>query len=115
MREDEACHETAGKHFPVQRCPSGAAGKCGDSHDRSGDRRCRSLKGVTIGKAVFEVNNGDAGRLALYLSVIKETREGLVRDVPISRYSRNGEGFLTAFPLSRLRLLRSGRPPRPEY
>lgn len=38
-----------------------------------------ALKGVTVGKAVFDVNLGDAGKLALYLSVIKETHEGLVK------------------------------------
>jgi len=37
-----------------------------------------ALKGVTAGKAVFDVNMGDAGKLALYLSVIKETHEGFV-------------------------------------
>jgi len=38
-----------------------------------------ALKGMTSGKAVFDVNLGDAGKLALYLSVIKETHEGLVK------------------------------------
>jgi len=38
-----------------------------------------ALKGMTSGKAVFDVNFGDAGKLALYLSVIKETHEGLVK------------------------------------
>jgi len=38
-----------------------------------------ALKGMASGKAVFDVNSGDAGKLALYLSVIKETHEGLVK------------------------------------
>jgi intracellular sulfur oxidation DsrE/DsrF family protein len=38
-----------------------------------------ALKGMTSGKAVFDVNVGEAGKLALYLSVIKETHEGLVK------------------------------------
>ena len=38
-----------------------------------------ALKGMASGKAVFDVNLGDAGKLALYLSVVKETHEGLVK------------------------------------
>jgi intracellular sulfur oxidation DsrE/DsrF family protein len=38
-----------------------------------------ALKDVTAGKAVFDVTIGDAGKLALYLSIIEETHEGLVR------------------------------------
>lgn len=38
-----------------------------------------ALKGVATGKAVFDVNLGDAGKLAVYLSVVKETHEGLVK------------------------------------
>lgn len=38
-----------------------------------------ALKGVTSGKAVFDVTLGDAGKLALYLSVIEDTHEGLVK------------------------------------
>ena len=38
-----------------------------------------ALKGVASGKAVFDVNLGDAGKLALYLSIIEDTHEGLVR------------------------------------
>jgi intracellular sulfur oxidation DsrE/DsrF family protein len=36
-----------------------------------------ALKGVTDGKAVFDVTLGDAGKLALYLGIIMETHEGL--------------------------------------
>ena len=38
-----------------------------------------ALKGVTSGKAVFDVTLGDAGKLALYLSVIEDTHEGLLK------------------------------------
>jgi intracellular sulfur oxidation DsrE/DsrF family protein len=38
-----------------------------------------ALKGVASGKAVFDVNLGDAGKLALYLSIIEDTHEGLVK------------------------------------
>jgi intracellular sulfur oxidation DsrE/DsrF family protein len=38
-----------------------------------------ALKGVTAGKAVFDVTLGDAGKLALYLGIIEETYEGLVK------------------------------------
>ena len=36
-----------------------------------------ALNGVTDGKAVFDVTIGDAGKLALYLGIIKETHDGL--------------------------------------
>lgn len=38
-----------------------------------------AVKGVTTGKAVFDVTLGDAGKLAVYLSVIRETQEGLMK------------------------------------
>jgi intracellular sulfur oxidation DsrE/DsrF family protein len=38
-----------------------------------------ALRGVKTGKAVFDVNVGDPAKLALYLSVIKETHQGLVK------------------------------------
>lgn len=38
-----------------------------------------ALRGVKIGKAFFDVNVGEAPKLALYLQVIKETHQGLVR------------------------------------
>ena len=38
-----------------------------------------SLKGLTTGKAVFDVDLGDAGKLTLYLSVIKETHTGMMK------------------------------------
>lgn len=38
-----------------------------------------ALEGVKTGKALFDVNLSDAGKLVLYLKVIKETREGLLK------------------------------------
>jgi intracellular sulfur oxidation DsrE/DsrF family protein len=38
-----------------------------------------ALQGVTAGKAVFDVTIGDPAKLALYLSIIEETHEGLVK------------------------------------
>lgn len=36
-----------------------------------------ALKGLRTGKAIFDINTGDPDRLVLYLSVIKETYQGL--------------------------------------
>jgi len=38
-----------------------------------------ALKGVTKGKVVFDINAGKARKLSLYLSVIKQTVDDLVR------------------------------------
>jgi len=38
-----------------------------------------ALQDVTAGKAVFDVTIGDPAKLALYLSIIEETHEGLVK------------------------------------
>lgn len=38
-----------------------------------------ALQGLTAGKAVFDVTIGDPAKLALYLSIIEETHEGLVK------------------------------------
>jgi intracellular sulfur oxidation DsrE/DsrF family protein len=38
-----------------------------------------ALQGVSAGKAVFDVTIGDPAKLALYLSIIEETHEGLVK------------------------------------
>lgn len=38
-----------------------------------------ALKGVTTGKAVFDITIGNPAKLALYLSIIEETYQGLVR------------------------------------
>lgn len=39
----------------------------------------QALAGVSTGRALFDVNIADAGKLILYLKVIRETREGLLR------------------------------------
>jgi intracellular sulfur oxidation DsrE/DsrF family protein len=38
-----------------------------------------ALQGVTAGKAIFDVTIGDPAKLALYLSIIEETHEGLAK------------------------------------
>ena len=38
-----------------------------------------ALKGVKVGKAVFDISLGDPAKLALHLAVIKETHQGLVK------------------------------------